>query len=451
MTIPDADREGIMCRVAMILPTGEILVDGGAEKPVLPQIVIPPWTRLGESVTAAIADRWHLTCVLLSCVREEPAGSFLAIVEVRSRQANLALMPVPGEVIVESLPPQQKNRLEEILYNHVSENKPFSRLGWLDDALAWIQKSVREGKIHFTGKTSQFNASGQFQLIRLDTEHLPAYWLKATGSPNTHEYDITTFLASKTPDYLPRIVAARPDWNAWVMEEYGHSLYDSLSLETAKIALTRLAELQQYWIGQEAALLAHGCHDHRLPVLRAQIHPIIDYLDEAMHCQTSTKVAPMNRERLAALGEVLKDACDAALELPVPDTLLHNDISPGSILFDGSTCVFTDWAEAYLGNPFLTLQQFCSHLERSDSDALRWISELRSLYGQCWMDRLGAPTVERTLALSPLLAVLSYFYAHGTWLVYPDFEDAHILSYHRSMARIMERLASENALMEALC
>jgi hypothetical protein len=67
------------------------------------------------------------------------------------------------------------------------------------------------------------------------------------------------------------------------------------------------------------------------------------------------------------------------------------------------------------------------------------------------MDRLGASTVERALVLSPLLAVLSYFYAHGTWLKHPDFEDAHLAGYHRSMARIMERLANENTLMEALC
>jgi hypothetical protein len=435
----------------MILPSREILVEDGAHSPSLPRIVIPPWTRLGESVTAAIADRWHLASLLLSCARDDFSSSLLAIVEVRLPVTNSELTPVLGSTIVEQLPSGLKNPLDRILHNHVPGSEPFSRLGWLDEALAWIQASVPVGKIPFTGKTSQLNASGQFQLIRFDTERPPAYWLKATGHPNTHEYAITTFLASRTPDYLPRIVAARPDWNAWVMEEHGQSLYHSLSLATAKTALVRLAELQQRWVGQEAALLAHGCHDHRLHILLAQIDAIIDYLDEAMRRQTSKKVAPMSRERLAALGEILKDTCAAALELSIPDTLLHNDISPGSILFDGSTCVFSDWAEAYLGNPFLTLQQFCSHLERCRSDAVEWIPELRSLYGQCWMDRLGAFTVERALAFSPLLAVLSYFYAHGLWLEHPDFEDAHLAGYHRSMARIMERLANENTLMEALC
>ncbi len=303
---------------------------------------------------------------------------------------NSELTPVPGSTIVEQLPSGLKDPLDRILHNHVPGSEPFSRLGWLDEAMIWIQASVPAGKIPFTGKTSQFNASGQFQLIRFDTERPPAYWLKATGHPNTHEYAITTFLASRTPEYLPRIVAVRPDWNAWVMEEHGQSLYHALSLATAKIALVRLAELQQRWVGQEAALLAHGCHDHRLHILLTQIDAIIDYLDEAMRRQTSTKVAPMSRERLVALGEILKDTCAAALELPIPDTLLHNDISPGSILFDRSTCVFSDWAEAYLGNPFLTLQQFCSHLEHCRSEAVEWIPELRSLYGQCWMDRLGA-------------------------------------------------------------
>jgi hypothetical protein len=451
MTMPEVDREGIVCQVAMILPSREILVEDGAETPSLPRIVIPPWTRLGESVTAAIADRWHLASLLLSCARDDFSSGLLAIVEVRSPVTNSELTPVPGSTIVEQLPPGLKNPLDRILHNRVPGSEPFSRLGWLDEALTWIQASVPTSKIPFSGKTSQLNASGQFQLIRFDTERPPAYWLKATGHPNTHEYAITTFLASRTPEYLPRIVAARPNWNAWVMEEHGQSLYHSLSLATAKTALVRLAELQQRWVGQEATLLAHGCHDHRLHALLTQIDAIIDYLDEAMRRQTSTKVAPMSRDRLVALGEILKDTCAATLELPIPDTLLHNDISPGSILFDGSTCVFSDWAEAYLGNPFLTLQQFCSHLERCRSEAVEWIPELRSLYGQCWLDRLGAFTVERALVLSPLLAVLSYFYAHGSWLEHPDFEDAHLAGYHRSMARIMERLANETTLMEALC
>jgi hypothetical protein len=451
MTMPEVDSEDIVCQVAMILPSREILVENGNENRSLPRIVIPRWTRLGESVTAAIADRWQLASLVLSCAREEPSSDLLAIVEVCSPVTNSELTPVPSSTIVEQLPSGLKNPLERILHNHVPDNEPFSRLGWLDEALAWIQASIPAGRIPFTGKTSQLNASGQFQLIRFDTERPPAYWLKATGHPNIHEYAITTLLASGTPEYLPRIVAARPDWNAWVMEEHGQSLYHSLSMATAKIALVRLAELQQRWVGQEAALLAHGCHDHRLHVLRSQIDAIIDYLDETMCRQTSTKVAPMSRGRLVALGDILKDTCAAALALPISDTLLHNDISPGSILFDGSTCVFTDWAEAYLGNPFLTLQQFCSHIERSCPEAANWIPELRSLYGQCWMDRLGASTVERALTLSPLLAVLSYFYAHGTWLEHPDFEDAHLAGYHRSMARIMERLANENTLMEALC
>jgi hypothetical protein len=449
MTTTKADRE--KCQVAMVLASREILSVDGAAVPSLPRIVIPRWTRLAEAVTAAIAERWQLASLLLSCVQEEPSSELFAIVEVGSPATTSGLIPVSSSSIVELLQPRQKNMLERILHNRIAHTEPFSRFGWIDEAQTWIQDSVPASKIRFTGRTSQLNAGGQFQLIRFDTERPPAYWLKATGYPNAHEYAITTFLASETPNYLPRIVAARQDWNAWVMEEHGQSLYHALSRATAKTALVRLAELQQQWLGQEAVLLAHGCHDHRLHVLIVQIDAIIDYLGEAMRRQTSTKVAPMSRERLLIVGKILKDTCAAALELPIPDTLLHNDISPGSILFDGSTCVFTDWAEAYLGNPFLTLQQFCSHLERCCSDAVRWIPELRSLYGQCWLDLLGAAAVERALSLSPLLAVLSYFYAHGTWLAHPDFEDAHLVGYHRSMARIMERLANEKTLMEALC
>lgn len=46
-----------------------------------------------------------------------------------------------------------------------------------------------------------------------------AYWLKATGAPNTHERAVTAVLAELCPGLLPRVLDSNAEWNAWLMAE----------------------------------------------------------------------------------------------------------------------------------------------------------------------------------------------------------------------------------------
>jgi hypothetical protein len=131
-------------------------------------------------------------------------------------------------------------------------------------------------------------------------------------------------------------------------------------------------------------------------------------------------------------------------DLGIPDTLISNDISSDNVLFDGSNVFFTDWCEAAIGNPFLSLQQLCVLL---GGDHL----VLRSVYRQCWLGELSPLQIDQAFAFMPLLAILFYLYGRGEWLrserrYSPQFE-----SYSRSLARHMDREARNPQLMEALC
>jgi hypothetical protein len=138
-------------------------------------------------------------------------------------------------------------------------------------------------------------------------------------------------------------------------------------------------------------------------------------------------------------------------DLNIPDSLMHNDISPGSILTNGSDCVFTDWCEAYVGNPFITLEQLCVHASRKSESSQYWSSALKDVYRSVWVENLTEHQVERALQLAPLLSVLSYLHGRGDWLEPSRRTQPAFLSYSRSLARHMDRIANSAELREALC
>jgi thiamine kinase-like enzyme len=179
-------------------------------------------------------------------------------------------------------------------------------------------------------------------------------------------------------------------------------------------------------------------------VLRSHIEEVTDYLIDAMARQTSTKVAPLSRNRLLALSNILRDACDCLETLGISNTLLHDDLNPGNVLHDGRRCVFIDWSEAAVGNPFLTFARLS--LLGPQNEAV-----LRDVYRRCWAERLSKTSIDDAFVIAPLLAIFAYLSGRGDWLkksrnIQPGFE-----GYARSLARHMDRAARNPQLLGILC
>jgi hypothetical protein len=326
----------------------------------------------------------------------------------------------------------------------------FSRLDWIDEAMQWICEAAGR-QVQFTGEIEQHNASGTFALLRFATREGPAYWLKATGEPNRHEFAITATLAATWPKCLPPVVGMRHDWNAWVMEEVGAPLGQQVSISALKRAVVSMADLQRGTLPHIDKLIAVGAGDQRMAVLREHVDEVVDYLEEAMEHHTSTRVQALGVARLREIGTVLKDACDAMQRLNIPATIIHNDLSRGNILFDEEHCVFTDWCEGCVGNPFITLQHLLLLLPRGEEDLDVNRFALMCAYKRRWLDSLTPRQIDQAFALMPLLAIVSYLYGRGAWLRSARRHEPQIQSYVRSLARHMDRAAKDPSLMEALC
>lgn len=330
---------------------------------------------------------------------------------------------------------------------------PFATPGWLRDLCLWIQQQIGPLNLRLTGQFRQLNASPAFNLIRFETNG-PALWFKAVGQPNIHEFGIVSTLTTLFPSFLPRIVASRPEWSAWLMTEAEGTSPDADSdFADWKTVSATLAELQTTSLHETPRLLAAGCRDISAAALLSCVNDFFATMNELMKHQIKTHPSVLTSQELLTLSGRLKDVLSALAASGIPDTLNHLDFNPGNILVSDGHCVFIDWAEAAIGHPFLTFQYLLEHFSRLCQDNCSQQAELTSSYAQHW-ERYASPlAVSRSLSLVPLAAVFAYAVSNGTWRDPARLANPKTAGYFRSLIRRMKREADAlaNRSLECIC
>jgi hypothetical protein len=431
-------------RLALVPPDAiGVLVETVNRKTALPRIEIRIDRRPAQQITELVEERWGLSCIVIDQISHDVEGVPCVVAELLTtlQSVDFTDLHILKSDRFHELDIDQRclSALTMVMNRDNCSGRELTQIGWLRNAMSWIKNSASARHVEFCGKPQQLNGGGGFQLVRLETVTGAAIWLKAVASPNLHEFQITTGLSKLCPGFLPRLLCSRTDWNAWVTEEFGTSLHSNLSLPNALLAVDTLACLQVALANQTETLLGLGCGDQRLSHLASKVDDVISFLDDAMSKQTSTKVAPMSQERLKRTGVAVREACEKMQGLGIPDSIMHNDLSPGSILIQGSQCVFTDWCEAYCGNPFLTFELFCIHVERWTNDSPNWLPLMRDHYSRGWASTLSTTTVKKAFSLSKVIAIFSLIFARGEYVGATSSSTMPFLGHIRSLARRLER------------
>jgi aminoglycoside phosphotransferase (APT) family kinase protein len=290
-------------------------------------------------------------------------------------------------------------------------------------------------------------------LIRFETTG-PAVWFKAVGKPNSHEFNIVSILATLLPAYLPRIVALRPEWNAWLMTEAeGTSPGADSDFSMWRTISPRLAELQIASLHETSLLMSAGCRDVSVPSLLNCADEFFAIMGELMKQQTKTPPSVLTPGELFALSSRLKEVLSALAASGIPDALNHLDFNPGNILVSGGQCTFIDWAETAIGHPFLTFEYLLEHFKRLCPESPARHAELISSYAEQW-ERYASPlAVSHSLSLAPLAAVFAYAVSNETWRDRARLANPETAGYFRSLTRRMKREADalENRSLECIC
>lgn len=433
-------------RLVLISPrTRKVLLEENVGTLSLPQLLVPRWTRAARSITTQIKERWNTRATIVDFLGDHPGGGNVVIAAdtdalselFTSDSACYPLRSVPAS----ELSKEERAVIGKLLEKGSTDRGPFSRTAWIEELLVWTSKELRLERWRLSDEVVQLNAAAADALVHISSTRDDSYWFKASGGSHPHERSITATLARSCPAYVPEIVASHEEWNGWLMRDAGLPLLSLASLSDQAVeVMKRLGKLQVATASCVQELLLQGAHDHRLPILRAQISELLPSLEEAMLEPDEHVGARIDAARLRQIAGLIREATQRLEDIGIPDTLIHCDIGFENILAGPEGCVFIDWAHAGVGHPFITLENLCSQFAQHH-EVRNLIPLLQESYLRVWEDRLSLDRLREALAFAPLVALASLLCCRRDWLTggqrrWPSFQ-----SYARVMARQMDLAA----------
>lgn len=408
--LPVADSHDEVSLVLIAPRSRCVLVSRSADGYRLPSAPLS-FGRLASSLTQAVESKYGLPTIQLALHSREQS-SILAVHEVRStavQDSGMVAIDL-NELGREVLQDEERNLVRLILDGGDASQGRFARVGWIDELLDRIGPYLAQRGQRATGLFRHFNAGIDFSLLWIHTDSGPNLWFKAVGEPNTREFAITIELARAFPAYLPRIVCAMPDWNAWLAEDAeGYSLGAAGNMNDVAVTLRALARIQQEAIGSVARLRLLDAVDWPLSRLLSLEGDFFAELPVIMAAQVSTRSHRLTTFDLALVQAGLQNALAEFVAIGIPDSLVHGDIGHGNVRITGDGPVFLDWAETYIGHPFLTAEHLLVDLERSTLNLEQEQREqLREMYLAEWKGFAGESDLATAARLMPAIAAFAY-------------------------------------------
>jgi hypothetical protein len=430
----------------------------------LPSVTISAGNRFAETLTSAVKTDWGaevlclfdwdaLAVVDATGVRYEVAEHWSNSNRSKPPTQWLSVAALSPDSLID---PRDFSAIRQVVTQcHAamedSSPGPFARLGWFRELREWVRRVIEPQGLHLSDNFRQMNASSSFSLLRFETDG-PALWFKAVGEPNEKEFPITCSLAQLFPEYLPPILATRPDCKGWLAREAeGRKLDETEEITLWRAAATTLARLQIESIDHRTRLLSAGARDLGGVALAPLVQPFIGMMTQLMEKQTKALPAVLSREELFSLGACIRSALTELDAIGIPQTLGHLDLNPGNIIVSPTRCVFLDWVEAYVGNPFLSFEYLLEHLRGSTGMAAPVEAMLIESYCTQWTRVISPKALREAVRLAPLLAAFAYAMGNEVWNDPRRLQEPATAGYLRSLARRMNREANKLTHRRSVC
>jgi hypothetical protein len=414
---PDIQRN--RWRVIITKPgASEIIVVPHGAACDLPEVRVPQNQRLGRNLNAELKRDWKMDVISIVPSKLRPkAGDS---VRYHLAEPIPADVPLPSGIrwaAVASLTPQSfliaedfkavRGFVEELSASP-GDHGPFAHLGWFRDVTSWLQNAITPFHFAWSGRFEQFHASPFFSLIRFDTRPR-AVWFKAVGEPNTHEFAITRELAERVPRYVPRLLAVRPDWHAWLAEECPGETLDQVSdIALWSRAVRSLAHLQLESISWSRSLLQAGARDLRGVFRRSAVESFFAMVERLLGPMADIVKPDFSVEDLQPMEARMTHLLDLAGNLQVPDTLGHLDLNAGNVIVSSERCAYLDWAEAYVGPPFLALEYLLQTFRKIFGRGSPHERPVVAAYLTVWEAVIPPRDIGEFWGLTPALAIFAY-------------------------------------------
>jgi hypothetical protein len=422
----------------------------------LPELDIPTFTRIAYAATFGARERWSLDIFVLQ-IRPSPirGGSvqerdtlilLCRLVDDKTLPHCCSWVHTNDERLCKSDLPTIETAIQGLnLVGSGADRHSFEHYSSLDQLREWFEPYLEGLGVRETG-IQQWNSGSHFSLVRIEVESIQtpraqapkAFWFKATGDPNARELAVTLALVEKLPSAFPKIVATKPDWNGWLMEDLdGHELAQNRNQDMWIRTASLLSAVQQEFIGDEARLLALGCCDWRMDRILPALDFFFEEMEETMERQPTDPPRKLTRCEMRDMKVLCRGLCRRIEDLGVPYTIAHGDFSPHNVIVSNGSPILIDWAEAYVTFPFISWEYFKNRMLKDHSDQVSWQEKMEAAYTERWVATLGCGVVKAGLRLSPAMAVLiSALYGTGTSI---HGSDIGVDKLKRSLLRRLQR------------
>ena len=439
--------------VILTSKSSELLVLENQHQFALPEVLVPRDQRLAWHLNKQVKRLWQLSILSIVPINTTPTAE-----ETDSTQYHIAEL-VPSEsplpsgmccVDASSLKPDafrdsgDFDALSAFLnpsFRSELEDGPFARAGWFTEVSAWVQSVAKSRGLEWNTRFEQFHAAPSFSLIRFDTSPR-ALWFKAVGDPNTREFHITRVLAHRFPDYVPRLVAVRPECNGWLAEECaGDILADVFELDLWRKAARALAQLQIESVPHVNELLQTGAHPLSLLLSDSASKRFLRVGAQLFPADSKREPFDPSPEELVEVDLRVRELVTHAQSIGVPDTLGHLDLNAGNIVVSPEHCAYLDWAEAYVGLPFLSFEYLLQAFRRNFGRGSPNEALVVETYVTAWERVLSRDMVREAWALTPVLALYAYTIRCMAASEHCLNDAPHLANYVRSLIRKLKNEA----------
>jgi hypothetical protein len=305
---------------------------------------------------------------------------------------------------------------------------------------------LRPHALRLTGSFEQFNADSMFSLIRFETNG-GAVWFKAVGAHNSREFGITLALAKLCPAQLPTILASKSEWRAWLAADAsGVCLRATRAAHVWEDAAANIAQLQIRCMSASGAMHSAGARDLASASLRLQAELFFSYVASSQVIRPESIVPTLVPEELEDIKSAVQNSLLHLEALDLPDTIGHMDLNPGNIFSTDRGCVFLDWAESYVGNPFFSFEYLLQHFRQAVAPGVLEEDRFREAYFAPWQAVVSSEAMETAMSFVPLAALFAYATTLWSASIRCEAENMSLTRYLASLIRKMGRCVTHSRL-----
>lgn len=409
-------------RWRVVVPRGDgnqVLLCENGNSLALPEVQIPARQRVAWHLNDQMQQVWRLPVVSIMPLPSAPSTPGSVRYHLAALLAQDAVLPPNLRWLELSagldplvLDAQDKSALEVVArpdFRSSEHQGPFARTGWFQDFSFWMRSAAAALALEWHGDFEQFNAAESFSLIRVATTPR-ALWFKAVSRTFAADFHVSRLLSRKLPAFVPRVVAMRPEWFAWVTEECLGTALDATSdfglWQNAATALARLQIASAEFVFELLDAQAHPLDRMLSPSGIERFGPIVRDVLAADRQSDHEKITDAE---LADIEMILHQCIEAVSRGQVPNALGNLDLNSGNVIVSENRCAYLDWAEAYVGFPFLSFEYLLQSFRRFFGSGLAREHELVDTYLSLWESVVPHHVVRDSWAVTPVLAVFVYF------------------------------------------